>query len=137
MVQVDVLYLGQLRCDATHGPSRMRLTTDAPVDNKGRGEAFSPTDLVGTALGTCMLTTMAIRTLDQNYPLDGATLSVKKHMTKTLPRRIEILEVNIQVPRGSEIDAEGRRALEHAAHTCPVRLSISAAIEVPVTFVWA
>lgn len=136
MVQVDVLYLGQLRCDATHGPSRMQLTTDAPVDNKGRGEAFSPTDLVGTALGTCMLTTMAIRTLDQKYPLDGSSLSVKKHMTQDLPRRIGTLEVNVRVPRGAEIGAEGRRALENAAETCPVRLSISAAIAVPVTFTW-
>ena len=137
MVEIQIAYLGQLRCDAKHGPSGMRLTTDAPVDNKGKGEAFSPTDLVATALGTCMLTTMAIRTMDRSYPLDESTIAVKKHMTQTLPRRIETLEVSIRVPRGEEIDAEGRERLAHAAHHCPVRLSILDAIAVPVTIDWA
>jgi putative redox protein len=137
MVEIQIAYLGQLRCDAKHGPSGTRLTTDAPVDNKGKGEAFSPTDLVATALGTCMLTTMAIRTMDRSYPLDDSTIAVKKHMTQALPRRIETLEVSIRVPRGEEIDAEGRERLAHAAHHCPVRLSILDAIAVPVTIDWA
>jgi uncharacterized OsmC-like protein len=136
MVEIQVAYLGQLRCDATHGPSKMRLVTDAPVDNRGKGEAFSPTDLVGTALGTCMLTTMAIRTMDRGYPLDESTIVVKKHMTQAPPRRIETLEVSIRVPRGKEIDAEGRELLAHAAHHCPVRLSIAEAIAVPVAIEW-
>jgi putative redox protein len=136
MVQIDVAYLGQLRCDARHGPSGMRLLTDAPVDNKGRGEAFSPTDLLATALGTCMLTIMGIRAQEQSYPLEGTTLSVAKHMTQSGPRRVARLEVRIRVPRGAELADAARRALEHAAHHCPVRLSIHDALEVPVEFDW-
>jgi putative redox protein len=136
MVEIQIAYHGQLRCDAKHGPSGMRLTTDAPLDNKGKGEAFSPTDLLATALGTCMLTTMAIRTMDRAYPLDESTISVKKHMTQAPPRRIELLEVSIRVPHGDEIDAEGRELLAHAAHHCPVRLSLAEAIAVPVAIEW-
>lgn len=136
MVEIQIAYQGQLRCDAKHGPSGMRLTTDAPVDNRGKGEAFSPTDLVATALGTCMLTTMAIRTMDRGYPLDDSSIVVKKHMTQSPPRRIETLEVSIRVPRGAKIDAEGRELLAHAAHTCPVRLSLADAIAVPVAIEW-
>jgi putative redox protein len=136
MVEIQIAYRGQLRCDAKHGPSGMPLTTDAPLDNKGKGEAFSPTDLVATALGTCMLTTMAIRTMDRGYPLDGSTIIVKKHMTQASPRRIETIDVRVRVPRGVEIDAEGRELLAHAAHHCPVRLSIAEAIAVPVTIEW-
>jgi putative redox protein len=136
MVEIQIAYRGQLRCDAKHGPSGMRLTTDAPVDNKGKGEAFSPTDLVATALGTCMLTTMAIRTMDRGYPLDESTISVKKHMTQAAPRRIASLEVSIRVPHGVQIDAEGRDLLAHAAHHCPVRLSLAESIAVPVAIEW-
>jgi len=135
MVEIEVAYLGQLRCSAKHGPSGMLVTTDAPLDNKGRGEAFSPTDLVATALGTCMLTTMGIRAGE--HPLEGTQLSIKKHMVSSPLRRIAKLEVGIRVPRGVEIAAAGRAALEHAARNCPVRLSILEAIEVPLSFDWA
>jgi putative redox protein len=137
MVQIEVAYLGQLRCSAQHGPSGVTLTTDAPVDNKGRGESFSPTDLVATALGTCMLTLMGIRASEQGWVLDGTRLSVKKHMTQSAPRRIQTLEVSIRVPGAARLSAEARGVLEHAAHTCPVRLSILEAISVPVSFEWA
>lgn len=136
MVEIDVGYRGQLRCSAKHGPSGMTLTTDAPVDNKGRGEAFSPTDLVATALGTCMLTIMGIRAQEHAYPLDGARLVVKKHMSHSGPRRIATLEVQVIVPEGAAIAPADRQILEHAAHHCPVRLSILEAIDVPVTFDW-
>lgn len=136
MVQIEVAYTGQLRCTATHGPSGMRLTTDAPVDNKGRGEAFSPTDLVATALGACMLTVMGIRAQERGYPIDGAGIVVKKHMTHSGPRRIATLEVAVEVPRGGELSDADRQVLEQAAHTCPVRLSILSAIDVPVSFSW-
>jgi putative redox protein len=137
MVQIEVAYLGQLRCSAKHGPSGMTLMTDPPVDNKGRGEAFSPTDLVATALGTCMLTLMGMRAQERGWGLDGTQLSVQKHMTKAGPRRIQRLEVAVRVPHGAKLDAEARGVLEHAAHTCPVRLSVLEAIEVPVSFDWA
>ena len=136
MVEIEVAYQGQLRCTATHGPSGMTLMTDAPVDNKGRGEAFSPTDLVATALGTCMLTLMGIRAGERACPLDGAAVVVKKHMSVAGSRRIAKLEVNISVPAGHELSDADRQVLEHAAHTCPVRLSILDAIEVPVSFDW-
>jgi putative redox protein len=136
MVEIDVAYRGQLRCTAKHGPSGMTLTTDAPVDNKGRGEAFSPTDLLATALGSCMLTIMGIRGQERAYPLDGVRAVVKKHMSQSGPRRVAKLEVNISVPDGERLSLADRQLLEQAAHTCPVRLSILEAIEVPVTFTW-
>lgn len=137
MVKIEVAYLGQLRCNATHGPSGATLATDAPVDNKGRGQAFSPTDLVATALGTCMLTTMGIRAEERGWSLEGARLSVEKHMTQAPPRRIAKLVVRIEVPGVAQLAAADRAFLEHTAHHCPVRISILEAIEVPVHFDWA
>lgn len=136
MVEINVAYAGELRCTAEHGPSRMRLSTDAPVDNNGRGEAFSPTDLVATALGTCMLTIMGMRARDGGYPLEGATIVVQKHMTASPPRRIAKLDVQVRVPRGGELSDADRQILVQAAHTCPVRLSLLEAIDVPVSFAW-
>src|SRR4051812_7311503 len=136
MVEIQVVYRGQLRCEAQHGPSGMSLTTDAPLDNKGRGEAFSPTDLLATALGTCMLTLMGIRAREHQYPLEGTRLSVEKHMSQSGPRRVARLDVTVQVPHGGEIAEPARRMLEQAANTCPVRLSIHEAIQVPVHFDW-
>lgn len=137
MVKIEVAYLGQLRCSATHGPSGIMLTTDAPVDNKGRGEAFSPTDLVATALGTCMLTTMGIRAQERGWSLEGMRLAVEKHMTQVAPRRIAKLAVRIDVPSSTQLADADRAFLEHTAHNCPVRISILDAIEVPVVFDWA
>jgi putative redox protein len=137
MVKIEVAYVGQLRCSAEHTPSGMTLTTDPPLDNQGRGEAFSPTDLLATALGTCMLTLMGMRARDLAYPLEGATLEVKKHMTPSAPRRIAKLEVNVSIPSGPALSDADRQILEQAAHTCPVRLSISESIQVPVSFDWA
>lgn len=136
MVEIEIAYRGQLRCTAKHGPSGMTLMTDPPVDNKGRGEAFSPTDLVATALGTCMLTLMGMRAEERSCSLDGAGVIVRKHMTTSGPRRIATLEVSVSVPRGDDLSDADRQVLEHAAHTCPVRLSILDAIHVPVTFTW-
>src|SRR4051812_11450094 len=136
MVQIEIGYRGQLRCSAKHVPSGTELTTDAPLDNKGRGESFSPTDLLATALGTCMLTIMGIRAEERACPLGGARVVVQKHMTMTGPRRVAKLDVSITVPEGRAIAAADREILERAAHSCPVRLSIAEAIEVPVTFAW-
>jgi len=137
MVDIDVIYEGRLRCAATHEPSLAKLATDAPVDNHGRGESFSPTDLVAAGLGTCMATVMGILGRKENWKLDGSCIHVKKEMTKTGPRRIARLPVRIEMAAAtSGLDAEARSALEHAANTCPVRLSIHEAIDVPVEFVW-
>jgi putative redox protein len=136
MVQIDVVYQGSLNCTATHGPSGVALRTDAPVDNQGQGSSFSPTDLVATALGTCVLTTIGIRTRERNFPLEGARLEVKKHMTASLPRRIARLDVELWVPNAKAYAPADRELLESIAHTCPVRLSILDAIEVPVVIHW-
>src|ERR1043166_3828876 len=88
MVKVDIKYTGDLHCDATHGPSQTHISTDAPTDNKGKGESFSPTDLVATALGTCMSTTMGIKADELGIKLGGLSVRVKKVMSKDAPRRI-------------------------------------------------
>jgi putative redox protein len=136
MVQIDVVYQGRLHCAAKHGPSGVELVTDAPVDNHGQGASFSPTDLVATALGTCVLTTIGIRTRERNFPLEGTRLVVKKHMTASLPRRISKLDVEMWVPNAHAYAPADRELLERIAHDCPVRLSILDAIEVPVVIHW-
>jgi putative redox protein len=134
MVQVDIAYEGQLRCSATHGPSGAVISTDAPKDNMGKGEAFSPTDLVATALGTCMLTTMGIVAQRQNIDISGATVTVVKEMVTTPQRRIGRLPVVIRVP--TKLSPEDRQRLENAAMTCPVHRSMHPDVEMPVRFEW-
>src|SRR5437867_13312560 len=97
MVKVSIKYTGALHCDATHGPSQSKLSTDAPTDNKGKGEAFSPTDLVATALGTCMSTTMGIKAQELGVDLRGMTSSVEKEMSKDAPRRIVAVPSEVHV----------------------------------------
>ena len=137
MVDIYVEYQGDLHCQAEHGPSSAVLVTDAPVDNHGRGESFSPTDLVATALGTCMATVMGIVARKHGYALEGTRLHVKKTMTAAKPRRITELAVEVTFPRSATASvADGRTALEQEAHQCPVRLSLLEAIAVPVRFDW-
>jgi putative redox protein len=134
MVQIDITYQGQLRCEAKHVPSGTILHTDAPVDNMGKGESFSPTDLVATALGTCMLTTMGIVAQRKNIDISGTTVSVTKEMVTTPLRWIGRLTVTIHVPH--DLSEDDRKRLEHAAHVCPVHQSLHAEVEQPVTFKW-
>jgi putative redox protein len=134
MVEIRMRYEGDLRCVAVHGPSSATFSTDAPVDNQGRGESFSPTDLVATALGTCMLTTMGIVARRHDWKLDGATATVKKEMVADPVRRIGRLTVAIRVPGG--LDARARETLEETAQTCPVHKSLAGSVEIPVTFEW-
>ena len=134
MVEIRIRYEGALRCTAQHVQSSGEIVTDAPLDNQGRGESFSPTDLVATALGTCMLTIMGIRAQQHGWSLEGATVRVIKGMAADLPRRIGRLDVKIEVP--GSFDAEARGILEQAARTCPVALSIHPSIEVVLELVW-
>ena len=134
MVEIQIAYEGQLHCTATHGPSGARLTNDAPADNMGRGESFSPTDLVATALGTCILTTMAIVADRKGIDLNGATARVTKEMATAPSRRIARLTVEILMPQ--ELSEEDQTRLEHAAHACPVHKSLHPDVEIPVTFRW-
>ena len=128
MVTIELTYQGHLWVDASHQPSGETLTTDAPKDNHGKGEKFSPTDLVATALGTCMLTLMGITAKEKNISIDGATATVQKHMSQDAPRRISILDVAIHVPQ--VLDERELKILRHAAETCPVAQSINDAIVV-------
>ncbi len=134
MVSIQMEYQGDLHCSAVHDPSGTLLNTDAPKDNQGRGESFSPTDLVATALGTCILTTMGIlaRTLD--IDIAGATATVDKEMTANTPRRIQRLTVKINMPSG--VSEENQLKLERAAHTCPVHKSLHPDVELPISFTW-
>ncbi len=135
MVAMQFEYQGELHCKAVHGPSGSELNTDAPKDNQGRGESFSPTDLVATALGTCMLTVMGIMARTLAIDIAGTTATVEKEMTTAPPRMIASLAVKIHVPQS--ISAENRQKLERAAHTCPVHKSLHPDIQTPITFSWA
>ena len=134
-VHVEIEYQGQLRCEAVHGPSGARFVTDAPVDNCGKGESFSPTDLVATALGACMVTIMGIAAEKHGWDLTGTKVSVRKGMVAAPRRRIGEIEVVIRVPR--PLDERARKVLEKAALACPVRQSLPDAMERPIRFEWA
>jgi len=134
-VEIRLSYEGGLRCAAVHGPSGARLHTDAPVDNHGRGEAFSPTDLVTAALGACMLTIMGIVAERHGIDVRGVTVRLEKHMLADPDRRIGRLPAVITVP--GRVSEEHKKLLERAALTCPVHKSLDPRIERPVQFVWA
>ena len=133
-VQIDVIYQGGLRCAATHAPSATTIFTDAPVDNHGKGESFSPTDLVATALATCVLTTMAIFAERHQIELSGARVSVTKDMISMPVRRIARLRTTIRIPLPAT--HPHREALERAALTCPVHQSLHPDVEKPMEFIW-
>ncbi len=134
MVEIQINYEGQLRCAAVHGPSGTRLETDAPVDNHGLGESFSPTDLVATALGSCMATIMGIVARKEEIDLAGMKITVGKEMSADLPRRISRLTVAFEVPIPE--DHPGCELLKNAALTCPVSHSIHSEIEVDLSWSW-
>lgn len=134
MVKMSVEYRGDLRCVATHGPSGAQVATDAPLDNQGRGESFSPTDLVATALGACMLTILGIVARRHQWDLSGATVEVEKEMVNDPVRRIGSLSVVLRLP--GEFDERAKRTLEQAALTCPVHRSLHPDLKIPVRFEW-
>jgi putative redox protein len=135
MVTIQIQYQGDLRCEAVHEPSGTHLNTDAPKDNMGKGESFSPSDLVATALGTCMLTIMGIAARSLQVDLIGTRVTVQKEMVATPLRRIGKLAVKIAVP--TKLTDEQKQKLEQAALTCPVHKSLHPDIQTPVEFVWA
>jgi uncharacterized OsmC-like protein len=135
MVKISIRYEGGLRCEAVHGPSGQKLFTDAPVDNHGKGESFSPTDLVATALGSCMATIMGIVADRHQLDLADMKIEVTKEMSKDTPRRIARLATVIDVPLPA--DHPDREILERAALTCPVHQSLHPEIEKPLEFRWS
>ena len=134
MVNISIKYTGNLHCDAIHGPSQAKIATDAPSDNKGKGEAFSPTDLVATALGTCMAMTMGIRAEDLGVDLRGMTVLVQKGMSQDAPRRIVGLPSEIHIPLPA--NCPQREVLEQTALNCPVHKSLPAEVDRPTKFFW-
>jgi uncharacterized OsmC-like protein len=134
MVEITANYEGQLRCRATHCPSKNELITDAPADNMGKGEAFSPTDLVVTALATCILTTIGIVAQRKGIEIKSMRAHAEKHMSTDAPRRIVKIPVKIWISLPP--DHPERKLLENTAHGCPVHQSVRADMEMPIEFVW-
>ena len=134
MVKITAEYLGELHCRLTHGPSGAVIETDAPKDNAGRGEAFSPTDLAASALLSCILTTMAIYAKRHGKELTGLSGEVEKEMSAESPRRIARLTVRVNMPNG--LSAEERPAYERVGGSCPVHKSLGHGTEVLMTYVY-
>jgi uncharacterized OsmC-like protein len=128
-----VNYQGQLRTSAVHLQSNSTVITDAPIDNHGKGEAFSPTDLVATALASCLMTIMGIKAESMDIDLTGTNAKVKKHMSTT-PRRIS--QIDIEVTMNQNFDERTKKLLETAALTCPVAQSLHPEINQNIEFVY-
>lgn len=133
MSTAKVTYLGNLRTENEHLKSGNKFITDAPTDNNGKGEAFSPTDTVATGLANCMITMMGIKARDMQVNMDGTTAIVTKTMAAD-PRRISKIEVVLNFPAG--IDDKSKKILENTARTCPVHYSLHPDIERIVVFNW-
>lgn len=135
MLTSKVRYLGELRTEAVHLLSGNTLITDAPKDNHGKGEAFSPTDLVATALASCMISVMGIVSKKEGYtPTDGAAAEVTKVMLAD-PRRIGEIHITITFPANNFSDKE-KKIYENAAHTCPVAKSLHPDLKQVISFIW-
>jgi len=134
MVTIHATYQGDLCCTSVHGPSEHSIQTDAPKDNMGLGRYFSPTDLVATALATCILTTLGIVAKRREIDLKGARATVEKHMNAE-PRRIGRLPVKVMID--GDYSEEEKVVLERAANTCPVHKSLHPEVDAPITFSWA
>jgi uncharacterized OsmC-like protein len=128
-----VTYLGELRTSSVHLQSGSEIITDAPVDNQGKGEAFSPTDMVANSLATCMLTIMGIKARDMGVNLEGSVAEVTKVMQPS-PRKIAKIEIVFNMK--SDADDKSKEILQRVAHTCPVALSLHPDIVQDVTFNW-
>jgi putative redox protein len=135
MVKITGEYQGDLHCSAVHGPSGNVLATDAPKDNQGRGEAFSPTDLVATGFATCIATTMAIVARKHGVEIGGIRFEVTKEMAADAPRRISRLSARMWMPAAAKAVPQG--VLEKAANTCPVHQSLAPSVEKVIEFIWA
>ncbi len=133
-VEIKASYHGVLRCEALHGPSGAAVQTDAPTDNGGQGASFSPTDLVATALGTCVLTIVGLVAERHGLDLRGASVEVTKVMVSQPLRRIGSLRTIVTIPGGAIEDSTMRQRIEQAARQCPVHQSLNHEIEIPIEF---
>ena len=130
-----IIYNGSLRCTATHLQSGSVLETDAPTDNKGKGERFSPTDLLCVSLATCIVTTMGIKALDLEVDLSNTEIEVTKHMA-TEPRRVGKIEIKLSYPADLTVTEKDKIILERVSHTCPVAKSLSDDVVIDVEHFW-
>ena len=130
-----IIYNGSLRCTATHLQSGSAIETDAPTDNKGKGERFSPTDLLCVSLATCIVTTMGIKALDLEIDLSNTAIEVTKHMA-TEPRRVGKIEIKLVYPSQLNISEKDKIILERVSHTCPVAKSLSGDVVIDVEHFW-
>ena len=130
-----ILYEGNLRCNALHLQSKSAIETDAPTDNRGKGERFSPTDLVCTALATCMVTTMAMKATDMGLELKDTTIDVKKHMTAD-PRRISKIDLAVSFPKDLSLEEKDKIILQRVGDNCPVIKSLHPDIELNINYYW-
>ncbi|MBS1774438.1 MAG: OsmC family protein [Bacteroidetes bacterium] len=130
-----VIYKGELRTEATHLRSGTVIETDAPVDNKGKGERFSPTDMVAVALATCILTTIGIAAQGKDINIDGAACEVVKIMVSD-PRRIGEIQVNILMPSGRNYSDKDKQWMQHVGEACPVARSLHPDLKQTVSFIW-
>lgn len=133
-MKVSGTYQGGLHCELVHGPSQAKIETDAPKDNNGKGELFSPTDLVGAALGSCILTVMSIVAEREKVSLQGATIEVEKEMITAPERRIGSLISKVKMPKG--VPSGIRKKLEATALHCPVHKSLHPDINAPIEFTY-
>lgn len=131
----QITYQGNLRCSCLHLQSGTVTETDAPTDNRGKGERFSPTDTVCVALATCIITTMGIRAADMNIDLAGTSIEVTKHMLSN-PRRIGKIEVNLSMKTKPALDENTKMILQKIGDTCPVKQSIHPNIDTPIHYNW-
>ena len=133
MPTVSCRYSGELRCEATHHGSGAVLITDAPIDNAGKGEEFSPTDLLATSVATCMLTIMGITAKSRNWSIEGSTADVEKQMTQSGTRKVEKLRVHLKLPQ--QLSNEQRSLLQRVAEQCPVKRSLDPSIHLEL--IWS
>ena len=133
MPTVSCRYRGELRCEATHHGSGAVLITDAPIDNAGKGEEFSPTDLLATSVATCMLTIMGITAKSRNWSIEGSTADVEKQMTQSGTRKVEKLRVHLKLPQ--QLSNEQRSLLQRVAEQCPVKRSLDPSIHLEL--IWS
>lgn len=131
----SIVYKGDLRCECTHLQSGTVIETDAPTDNRGKGERFSPTDTLCVALATCMVTTMGIRAADMQINISGTRLDVTKHMLSD-PRRIGKIEITLHLP-ALNLEEKDRRVLQLIGDNCPVMKSLHPDLEVVVKYLWS
>ncbi len=130
-----IQYEGNLRCNARHLQSNSLIETDAPTDNRGKGERFSPTDLVCTALATCMITTMAMKATDMGIELKDTTVNIQKHMASD-PRRIAKIDVELTFPAILKLEDKDKIILQRVGDNCPVIKSLHLDVMINASYNW-